>query len=195
MNLVTPIIIVGLACLFKTVPYLVILVTALAYPVNPPITIAVLIVFLILLFIWIFLEGFFSWGICSVLFYFLGRTPDSGGSFRITLQNTGYGLLPATLLKLPVAGAWIIVAWYHFFYLGLQGPVSAEYLSLINTGGLILGLAGLLWSGYLWTFGLVYALRIPSRKALLMVTIMVVLLALFTIWPVLSPLKDMRMIP
>jgi hypothetical protein len=134
--------------------------------------------------LWMILMPFISWGIYTVIFYYLGTWFSGSGTLERTAQNTGYGLLPSTLLGLVILCGSAIVMYdpgtFSSFVPGYGTPALTWYFAV---GGIVLSLVSLFWSGYIWTYGLSHAHAILPAKAALMVALVVLLSALLIVWP------------
>jgi len=127
------------------------------------------------------------WVLFTVAFYLLStKLYDGDGSFKETLAMTGWGHTPQILTGvLSVA-----VVYYMLFVQGVSGPqveslqAIQQYTQAIRTKPLfqlssVLGIVGVLWSGYIWISGLATVQQIEESDAFVAVGIPV---ALFVAW-------------
>ncbi|MCK8518475.1 YIP1 family protein [Methanoculleus sp. 7T] len=134
--------------------------------------------------------GFLSWVIYSGVFYLLSMLFKGEGSFKRTLEVTGYGLLP------QVFGGIIGAAFLYRVISSLTVPtatspeqiaeVTESLTNLMMTDPLmqVAGLVGILfvvWSANIWIFGMKYARNLSTRDAALTVGIPVGLYIVYTL--------------
>lgn len=143
--------------------------------------------------LWMTVMPFIGWGLYTILFYYLGRSVSGSGTIERIAQNTGYGMLPGTLLGFVSLGGFSVVMNSPGLVSGLVGSDPLEIQWLIAVSGVILSFISLFWSGYIWTYGLSHAHTLPLRKAVLVVAIVVILSALMIVWPLILNEMMMRM--
>jgi len=102
---------------------------------------------------------FALWLVMAGVLYVVSRLLSGTGSFPATLQNTGYGYLPQTLLSPFIAINGIAQPWIA----GIQPSVYLTVLVAILGAGLILGL---FWSGALWTVAMEKTHSLSRLKAM-----------------------------
>jgi hypothetical protein len=90
---------------------------------------------------------FALWLVTAGVLYVVSRLLAGTGSFPATLQNTGYGYLPQTLLSPFIVINGIAQPWIA----GMQPSVFLTVLVTILGAGLFLGV---FWSAALWTFAM-----------------------------------------
>jgi len=97
-------------------------------------------------FLLILLKPFIAWFLLSGLLYGFSRLWSGTGTFMETLQNTGYGALPLTILTvLPIINAIFINSNVNIPQIvGLGIVVILDLLTILF----------ILWSGYLWTYAM-----------------------------------------
>jgi hypothetical protein len=118
-------------------------------------------------FLFILLTPFLAWFLLSGILYAVSRLLSGKGTFIATLQNTGYGALPLTILTvIPVIN-------------GIFLNVNVKIPQMIGSGIiLVLDLCTILfvlWSGYLWTYAMEKTHTIPQGKAVAAASIAVLL--------------------
>ncbi len=134
--------------------------------------------------------GFLTWLIFGVVFYGISMVFKGTGSFKRTLEFTGYGSLP------QVFGGIIGTIFTYLLISNLTIPratspeeiaaVAENLTSIMVTNPLaqIAGLVGILfmiWSANIWIFGMKYARNLSTRDAVLTVGIPVGLYILYTL--------------
>ncbi|OPX62862.1 MULTISPECIES: Yip1 family protein [unclassified Methanoregula] len=87
---------------------------------------------------------FALWLVMAAVLYVVSRLLGGTGSFPATLQNTGYGYLPQTLLSPFILINGIARPWIA----GMQPSIFLTVLVAILGAGLFLGV---FWSAALWT--------------------------------------------
>jgi len=102
---------------------------------------------------------FALWLVMAGVLYVVSRLLSGTGSFPATLQNTGYGYLPQTLLSPFIAINGIAQPWIA----GMQPSVYLTVLVAILGAGLILCL---FWSGALWTVAMEKTHSLSRLKAM-----------------------------
>jgi hypothetical protein len=127
-----------------------------------------------------------AWIGASGIFWVLGHLLGGYGSFRKTLQNTGYGLAPGLVLYglILMLGALLLTA--------LQIPVTPfgntvpadPLVTMIKTGG---SLIASLWGFILMTHGLRYAQKISLAKAAVCVGVPFLVFVIFANLQYLAP--------
>ena len=118
-------------------------------------------------FLLILLKPFIAWFLLTGIFYGLCRLWSGTGTFIATLQNTGYGTLPLTILTvIPIINAIFINA-------------NVNMPQILGTGIVIildlLTVVFILWSGYLWTYAMEWTHKIAHEKAIASAVIVVLL--------------------
>jgi hypothetical protein len=118
-------------------------------------------------FLLILLRPFLAWFLLSGILYAVSRVWSGKGTFISTLQNTGYGALPLTILAaVPILN-------------GIFLNVNVTIPQMIGSGIiLILDLCTIifvLWSGYLWTSAMEKTHTISHGKAVVAASITVLL--------------------
>ncbi|HEX3001848.1 MAG TPA: Yip1 family protein [Methanoregula sp.] len=127
-----------------------------------------------------------AWTGASGIFYVLSGLFGGSGSFRKTLQNTGYGLAPGlvlyglALLLIPLA-----LAIFQAPVTSPGNPVPQDLvLALIVTGGTLIAS---LWSFILMTHGLRHSRNISRAKAAVSVGVPVIIFLIFSNLRYLAP--------
>lgn len=114
-----------------------------------------------------FLAPFVFWVAAAIIFQGISRAIGGTGSFSLTLQNTGYGMLPWSVSALiPLA------AYLHKFFTYTGGPVSGGYTGIwmMPAGsGLLPLILILIWSGFLWVPAVQHTHGFTRRKAMAVV--------------------------
>jgi hypothetical protein len=120
-----------------------------------------------------------AWIGASGVFYAISHLSGGSGSFRKTLQNTGYGLAPGLVLYglILLLGALVLTV--------LQIPVTpfgdpvpgSMVLAMIVTGG---SLIASIWSFVLMTLGLRYSGNLSLAKAAVSVGVPVLVFLIFS---------------
>jgi hypothetical protein len=118
-------------------------------------------------FLVILLKPFIAWFLLTGIFYGLCRLWSGKGTFIATLQNTGYGALPLTILTLvPILD-------------GIFTNLNMNIPPMLGYGvGIILDLLTvlfILWSGYLWVYAMERTHKIEHEKAIASAVIVVLL--------------------
>jgi hypothetical protein len=123
-----------------------------------------------------FIMPFLVWAVFSVIFYGLSRAASGTGSFSMTVQNTGYGMLPWSVSALiPVA------AYLHHFFTFTSGPQTGGYSGIWMMPwpwgfySLPLFLI-LIWSVFLWVPAVQHTHGFTRQKAAIIVGIPVFVL-------------------
>jgi hypothetical protein len=104
------------------------------------------------------LMPFIAWILVAGILFVLCRLLSGTGSFPATLQNTGYGYLPLTLLPFLIVLIGIAI--------GRSGdpPGSAGAGVVIGLG--LLSVLFVIWSGYLWMHAMEQTHAIPHGRAM-----------------------------
>lgn len=107
---------------------------------------------------------------------------EGEGSFRETLAVTGWGYVPQALVTILSIG----VLAYLFFVQGIPQPEITleqyqQYVASLNARPLIrltaiLGIGGILWSGFVWISGVAAVQEIDESDAFVVVAVPVVVL-------------------
>jgi hypothetical protein len=118
-------------------------------------------------FLIILLTPFLAWFLLSGVLYAVSRLWSGEGTFVATLQNTGYGALPLTILAIvPIIN-------------GIFLNVNVKIPQIIGFGIVIVfdlvTLLFVLWSGYLWTYAMEKTHTITHGKAVATASIAVLL--------------------
>jgi hypothetical protein len=174
-NLNPPAAIIGIAGVLKCISMVILLLTAGDY----------LILLLPTAVIWSLAQPFLVWVVFSLVLQVLSNRLSGTGTFRLTLQNVGYGMLPWTFSQIFGILTTLFLIHNSGSLESLQGMQS-----LTSFGGLlsifsVLGFALLVWTGYLWVYGLKHAHQITTGKAALAVIILLAVYFLVTLGPVL----------
>jgi len=90
---------------------------------------------------------FALWFVTAGILYVISRLLSGTGSFPATVQNTGYGYLPQTLLSPLLVINGIAQPWIA----GMQPSIFLTVLVAVAGAGLFLGV---FWSAALWTFAM-----------------------------------------
>jgi hypothetical protein len=104
---------------------------------------------------------FCIWGLFSVLIFALSRIAGGTGSFLVTIQNLGYGMVPWT-----ISAVLPFLVYLHKFSTYTGGPVIGGYsgIWLMPLGFCALPLLGIMiWSCYLWAVAVVHTDNLPFR--------------------------------
>ena len=107
-------------------------------------------------FLLILLRPFIAWFLLTGTLYVLCRIMSGTGTFTATLQNTGDGALPLTLLTIiPIIN-------------GIFLNVTVKIPQMIGIGIILVidlfTILFILWSGYLWTYAMEKTHSIAHRK-------------------------------
>jgi hypothetical protein len=118
-------------------------------------------------FLIILLKPFIAWFLLTGILYGFCRLWSGTGTFIATLQNTGYGALPLTILTvIPIIT-------------GIFIDSNVNMPQILSLGiGLILDLLTvlfILWSGYLWAYAVERTHKIAHEKAIASAAIAVLL--------------------
>jgi hypothetical protein len=168
-----PIAIIGIAGALNCISMAILLLTAGDY----------LILLLPMAVIWSLAQPFLTWVIFSLVLHVLSNRYSGTGTFRLTLQNVGYGML-------PWAVSHIFSPLTTLFIIGNPKTAINTIQSLSSPNGTLvifsaLAAALMLWTGYLWVYGIMHARQIPKCKAVIAVVILLVLYILVTLGPML----------
>jgi hypothetical protein len=134
------------------------------------------------------------WLIFTGLFYLLSMAFAGTGTFRRTLQVTGYGLVPVIigsvislivslyyipLVEVPVISNIQDPAAIQRVMSGiLEDPAFREFTQLST----IISAIFLAWSANLWIFGIKHARALSFRNAIIVVLIPVVIFVIYTLY-------------
>jgi hypothetical protein len=183
-NLVPPIIIVGIAGLISCLSGLILLLTAGDMMV-------LLIPFTL---IWALAFPYITWVIFTAVLHGISRLLSGAGVFTMTLQNTGYGMLPWALAHVFSLLSVIEMSWNVAFYRTAEGMRSMLSLSGMRIALFVMTVLFMLWTGYLWVYGIRHAYRLTVRRALIPVALLLVLYFLVTLVPTLLMYSQMAAI-
>ncbi len=172
-NLTPPVVIVGIAGVLNCISIAILLLTAGDY----------LILLLPMAVTWSLAQPFLTWVIFSLVLQVLSNRYSGTGTFRLTLQNVGYGMLPWAL-------SHIFSLLTTLFIISNPKPALNTMQSLSFPNGTlvifsVLAAALMLWTGYLWVYGIMHAQRIPKGKAVISVVVLLVLYTLVILGPML----------
>jgi len=136
-----------------------------------------------------FVAAFFVWGIVAVVFFVFSVFFDGDGSLGKAFAFTGWGFLPR------VFGGLVSVV---VTYVGLEGVTapsspaqaatftqSLQHQPIFLVGSLV-GIAFLLWEGFIWTFAIKHARGLDLRDAAIVVYLPVGLYALYQLFTTLT---------
>ena len=140
--------------------------------------------------------AFFLWLVWSGLLYGISCAFTGHGSFRRTLEFTGYGFIPQAIGSAITVGATL---WYlqglsaaagspsHTSqgFMGLQAainalmqnPVMIQYIEVTS----LVAIVFLLWSAFLWITGIQHARHLSPRDAILCAGVPSVVYVIFLI--------------
>lgn len=134
------------------------------------------------------------WGIFSAAFTVIPKLFKGSGSFRRTLQVTGYGLLPVVigsvislfvaLYYVPMIQAPVITSFsdpaaiQRAMEAIFQDPAFREF-TMIST---VISIIFLVWSANLWIFGVHHAHRLPLRQAAISVLVPVAVYVVYVLF-------------
>lgn len=130
------------------------------------------------------------WVVFAAVFHFLSTLVYEGeGSFRGTLAMTGWGYLPQAITALVSLG----VLAYLFFVQGVPTPELSSaaafqrYSQSLRSRPLlratsVIGIAGTLWSGYVWISGVAAVHEIDEGDAFVVVAVPVAISVLWTLY-------------
>jgi len=127
-----------------------------------------------------------AWLASSGAFYVMSHLFRGSGSFRKTLQNTGYGLAPGLVLYgvVLLLGTLALTAFQiPVIPFGNPSPGN-QMLSIIGRAGMLIAS---LWGFFLMTHGLRYARNLPLAKAAVSVGVPVVIFLIFSNLQYLAP--------
>jgi hypothetical protein len=129
-----------------------------------------------------------AWMIVTAIIHFLSDLVYEGeASFRQTLAVVGWGHLPQIITGVIAAA----LVYYMVFVQGVPSPSSPQdiqqYMVMIQNQTLfkmanVVGIGGLLWSGYIWISGVVKVHRIEESDAFVAVAVPVVLYTALTLY-------------
>jgi hypothetical protein len=118
-------------------------------------------------FLLILLKPFIAWFLLSGLLYGFSRLWSGTGTFMETLQNTGYGALPLTILTIiPIINAIFINSNVN------MPQIFGQSIVIILD---LLTVVFILWSGYLWTYAMEWTHELDHDKAIASAAIVVLL--------------------
>jgi hypothetical protein len=180
-NLVPPVLIVGAAGIIGCISGLIVLLTAgdMMVLLIPFTLIAAMAL------------PFITWVIFTTVLHGISRLLSGAGTFTTTLQNTGYGMLPWTLAHIFTLMSAIEMSWNVEYYRTAEGARAALTMSGMRIAFLVLAILFMLWTGYLWVYGMKHTHRIPAGKAALAVVCLLVLYFLVTLVPTLFVYSQM----
>jgi hypothetical protein len=129
-------------------------------------------------FLVILLRPVVAWLLLTGIFFCFCRLWSGTGTFIATLQNTGYGALPLTLLTiLPILNAIFINAKVNIpQWIGFGIVFVFDLLTVVF----------ILWSGYLWTYAMEWTHKIEHDKAIASAAIVVLLFLAYHVITVLG---------
>ena len=126
--------------------------------------------------------SFIDWFIYAGIFYVISTLFKGEGSFKRVLEFTGYGFIPtiitsvvasaATMTVLPIIGTWF------------ENPELMKQTLMQNPVmhvSAIISILLMLWSAYIWIFGIKHARYISTKHALITVGVPVGLYLIFVI--------------
>jgi hypothetical protein len=174
-NFTPPILIVGIAGILDCLAGLILLLIAGDMMI-------LLIPFMV---VWALVLPYILWVIFTAVLYILSRLNSATGSFRATLQNTGYGMLPWALAHIFYLLSMIEMSWNVEYYRTAEGARAALLMGDLKIAFLVLGVLFMLWTGYLWVYGMKHTHHISRNKAALLVACFLVLYFLVTLVPTL----------
>ena len=125
--------------------------------------------------VFVLVISFIQWLLYTLLFFATAKLFfDGSGSFRTTAALVGWGFAP--LFISAVVNAAIVI----YVYAGVTFPSDPTQVQQIITNlqsspllliGSLVGIACLLWSGYLWMLAIQYSQELPRRSALISVAV------------------------
>ena len=174
-NLTPPIAIVGIAGVFDCISLVILLLTAgdylvLALPIVIPSSLVM---------------PYIIWVIFTAVLYGISRAFSGTGTFRATLQNVGYGMLPWAVSRIFHLLLTITITWNAAYYRSLEGMRSLVSLGGMQIVFIILDFVLMVWTGYLWFQGIKHTHQLPQKKAAIAVVSLLILYYLVTLVPVL----------
>lgn len=127
-----------------------------------------------------------AWMGASGIFSVLSRLYGGSGSFRKTVQNTGYGLAPGLILYgLVLILAPFLLTAFQILVTSSGNPVPENLvLAGIVTGGTLIAS---LWSFVLMTRGIQYSMNVSPAKAAVSVGVPVLVFLIFSNLRYLAP--------
>lgn len=127
------------------------------------------------------------WLIFSGIFYLLSMAFSGNGSFRRTLEHTGYGLVPViigsclsllvSLYYLPMIEVPVITSFQdpaavqRLMSMVLEDPAYREFMRVTS----LISVIFLAWSANLWIFGIRHARALTVKSALVVVLVPVII--------------------
>ncbi len=115
------------------------------------------------------------------LLYVVGRALNGWGRFEDFLLWMGYAALPMVLLNLV---SLLIFLISPVLFPEMGGAGWKDFHMMLGVLGLLWG-----WPGLLSYFALRYGMRLPVKKAALMITVVLLLILLGSLLPVLFPAR------
>ncbi|MGA2105168.1 MAG: Yip1 family protein [Methanoregula sp.] len=113
------------------------------------------------------LGPFVAWFLFSCILYVICKLASGTGTFILTLQNTGYGVLPLTIIStFPLIQG---------IFLSDFGEIPGTFDLGVMWGVNLLSLLFIFWAGYLWACAMEKTQAISYGKSLVAALIMVLI--------------------
>ncbi|GBF35996.1 Yip1 family protein [Methanofervidicoccus abyssi] len=129
----------------------------------------ILTVSLIFIILVAFLSISIGWLLAAGIMYLISKLFKGKGSFKRTMEFTGYGYFP-TIIGVLIS---ILVSYYFFSNNQVLTPEVADKIYTFITP---IGIVTTLWTLGLWTYGIKYAMNLDLKKAFVVALLLVVLL-------------------
>ena len=113
------------------------------------------------------LGPFVAWFLFSCILYVICKLVSGTGTFILTLQNTGYGVLPLTITS--------IFPLIQGIFFGNFGKIPGTFDLGVMWGFNLISLLFILWAGYLWACAMEKTHAISYGKSLVAALIMVLI--------------------
>ncbi len=142
--------------------------------------------------------SFIFWGIVAGVFYVISSSFKGTGTFNRCLEVVGYGFLPQVFSAL-IAAVYTIITVPSISVPSLSRSVLSDPRALdaaitafihdpavrmITTVAAVVSIIFILWSAYIWLYGIKEARGLSLRDAQLCVGIPVLLYIIYLIWSV-----------
>ncbi|MEF8830538.1 MAG: Yip1 family protein [Halobacteriales archaeon] len=134
-----------------------------------------------------FVAAFIGWLYYGAFTFGISALLDGEGDFKTTIAFVGWGFVPKLFeVALKAVGKWYVTGSVELPAEASQSALQAYSQAVsghpVNVAMVVLGIAALLWSGYIWYHGLQVSRRLDGREALIAVGIPVGLVLLTRLW-------------
>lgn len=134
-----------------------------------------------------FLAAFVGWLYYAVFTFGISALLDGEGQFTTTMAFVGWGFVPKLFeVALKAVGTWYVTSTVSLPDEVSQNAIQAYTQAVnghpVNVVMIVVGIAALLWSGYIWYHGLQVSRRLDGREALIAVGIPAGLVLLTRLW-------------